>query len=108
MAVATLCKEGFSPTLSFHIINTVTTFVTGHTLAESGSTPGNEESDPDMEGLESQLDYFEFPCFSEAIECGLGSPEDHQARFEFGLDALFAGLVMMAIESRQHLNENIS
>ncbi|WP_179281071.1 TetR/AcrR family transcriptional regulator C-terminal domain-containing protein [Paenibacillus sp. XY044] len=91
--VAALCKAELNPLRAFHIINTVTTFVTGHTLAEAGSTPGHEDF---AEELGNRLDHNEFPCISEAIRRGLGSSEDHQARFEFGLDALFAGFVKTA------------
>lgn len=100
--VAALCAAGFSALRAFQILNTVMTFVIGHTLAEAGETPGHEDAPPDTAGLGKQLDPAEFPYFSEAIREGLGQPQDHQSRFDFALDALFAGLVFKAaVEQRK-------
>lgn len=91
---ASLCAAGFSPLRALQIFNIVTTFVVGHTLAEVGNTPGHEDASPDTAKLADQLDPSEFPCLSAAIASGLGQEQDHQSRFAFALDSLFAGMVM--------------
>lgn len=90
--VAALCAAGFTPLRAFQVLNTITTFVVGHTLAEAGDAPGHEDAIPNTNGLADQLDPTEFPCFTEAIKEGLGQPGEHQDRFEFALDAIFIGL----------------
>lgn len=87
-----LCAAGYSPLRALQIINIVTTFVVGHTLAEAGQTPGHEDAIPDTAALADQLDPHEFPCLSAAIASGLGQAQDHQSRFDFALDILFAGI----------------
>ncbi len=91
---AALCQIGFSPQRAFHVINTITTFVIGHTLAEAGATPGHEGEVDDLAELQERLDSGAFPCFQAAVCSGLGQAEDHQSRFDFALDALFAGMAM--------------
>ena len=86
---AALRDAGFGPLAAFHVLNTVTTFVVGHVLAEAGSTPGH--IDPDLEALRAGVDPDELPCVADAVRHGLGSPDDHEARFRFALDALTAG-----------------
>ncbi|WP_220194857.1 TetR/AcrR family transcriptional regulator C-terminal domain-containing protein [Ktedonospora formicarum] len=95
---AGLCATGCSPLRALQIINIVTTFVVGHTLAEAGDTPGHEDAIPDTEGLANQLDPRELPYLSEAIASGLGQKHDHQSRFDFALDALFVGMKMLSSE----------
>lgn len=95
---AALCDAGFSPLRAFRVINTVTTFVIGHTLAEAGDIPGHEAAVPDSASLADRLDPAAFPCFSAALLDGLGQPHDHQARFDFALDALFIGLALQFTE----------
>ena len=90
--VAALCVAGFTPLRAFQVLNTITTFVVGHTLAEAGDTPGHEDAMSDTNELADQLDPSQFPYFTEAIKEGLGQPNEHQARFEFALDAIFIGL----------------
>lgn len=92
--VAALCAAGFSPLPAFQIINTITTFVVGHTLAEAGDTPGHETSIPDTAELAAKLSPAEFPCWNAALHDGLGQPQEHQSRFDFALDALLTGLAM--------------
>ncbi|QBD80834.1 TetR family transcriptional regulator [Ktedonosporobacter rubrisoli] len=94
--VAGLCATGLSPLHAFQVLNIVTTFVVGHTLAEVGETPGHEDAAPDTAALEGTLDPLEFPFLAAAIADGLGQTEDHRSRFEFALDALFAGMAMLA------------
>ncbi|MER7467839.1 TetR/AcrR family transcriptional regulator C-terminal domain-containing protein [Streptomyces sp. NPDC097981] len=84
---AALGRAGFPPVDALRIVNSVATLVTGHCLAEAASTPGHPEQDtedaPDLAG---------FPVLAAAVAGGLGTPEDHQARFELALDALLDGL----------------
>jgi TetR/AcrR family tetracycline transcriptional repressor len=92
---AALCQSGFTPQQAFQLINIVTTFVVGHSLAEAGDTPGHEDAKPDIDGIYDRLDPAEFPCFREAIRSGLGQPEDHQQRFDLALNALCSGLAII-------------
>lgn len=59
----------------------------GHCLAEAADTPGHPEQPTD-----DALDLTAFPTLSEAVAGGLGTPADHQARFDLALDALLTGL----------------
>lgn len=96
--VAPLRAAGFSPLRSFQILNTITTFVIGHTLAEAGDTPGHEDAEPDFAEFAKQLSSGDFPSFSAALQEGLGQPQEHQSRFDFALDALLMGLVLKTTE----------
>jgi AcrR family transcriptional regulator len=84
---ARLCRAGFTPHEALHVINIVGTFVLGHTLAEAGTTPGQE--DPDT-GVLADLDADRYPTFRAALDDGLG--DDHQERFDYALDAILTGL----------------
>ena len=99
-----LSEAGFGPQHAFHVLNTVSTFVTGHVLAEAGSPPGHEDSDSDTASLLNQLNPAEFPCFSAAVASGLGTADDHQARFEFGLNAMLAGFAFFLSQTGQEEN----
>lgn len=81
-AVALLRASGFGLREAFHVVNTVATFTTGHCLAEV---------DPPGETPPKLPDLGPFPNFAEAVADGLGTPEDHQARFDFALEALITG-----------------
>ncbi|MBB2745347.1 UNVERIFIED_ORG: uncharacterized protein with von Willebrand factor type A (vWA) domain [Microbispora rosea subsp. rosea] len=74
------------------------TFVVGHTLAEAGRTPGHDE--PDVAGVMESLDPGEYPVLVEALRAGLGTPEDHQERFDRALDALLHGLAPAVVRRR--------
>ncbi|GAA0381599.1 hypothetical protein GCM10009530_35420 [Microbispora corallina] len=87
---AALRAEGFQALEALQLVNAVATFVIGHTLAEAGRTPGHDE--PDIEGTMGGLDPGEYPVLAEALRAGLGTPEDHQERFDRALDALLDGL----------------
>ena len=89
-AAAALHGAGFSPQEALHVINMIAMFVIGHTLAEAGQTPGHDE--PDVAGAMEGLDAARYPVLAAALRAGLGTPEDHQARFDFALDALIDGL----------------
>ena len=67
----------------------------GHTLAEAGDTPGAEDSNPDTQGMALRLDPTEFPYFTQAVASGLGQPYDHQARFDFALNAFLIGMTTL-------------
>lgn len=93
--VDVLCTAGFSPLRAFQVLNIVTTFVVGHTLAEAGDTPGHEDAAPDLAGLGDQINPDELPHFSQAILHGLGQPSEHEARFNLALDVLVTGLTVV-------------
>ncbi|MEU9132555.1 TetR/AcrR family transcriptional regulator C-terminal domain-containing protein [Kitasatospora sp. NPDC048540] len=83
---AALGRAGLPPLLALRIVNAVATFVIGHCLAEAATTPGHPEEPapaPDLTG---------FPTLAAAVADGLGTPADHQARFDLALDALITGL----------------
>ncbi|GAA4540609.1 TetR/AcrR family transcriptional regulator C-terminal domain-containing protein [Amycolatopsis samaneae] len=89
-ALRVLVDAGFGPVRALDVLNTVMTFVLGHTLAEAGRTPGAEMSDVDSLG---ELDATEFPLLARALAEGAR----HGERFEFALTALLAGLVADAV-----------
>ncbi|WP_433244491.1 TetR/AcrR family transcriptional regulator C-terminal domain-containing protein [Streptosporangium sp. CA-135522] len=87
--LAVLRASGFGLREACHAMNAVATFTTGHCLAEidppGGTPPRVPETEPE-----------ELPNLTEAVRAGLGTPQDHQARFDFALDALIAGLAATA------------
>ncbi|MER6951583.1 TetR/AcrR family transcriptional regulator C-terminal domain-containing protein [Nonomuraea sp. NPDC000554] len=86
-AAQALVKEGFTASEALHTITTLATFVIGQVLAEAGAVPGHNEPDPAPD-----LDPTRHPVLTQALAAGLGTPDDHQARFDFALDALLTGL----------------
>ncbi|MGX1760846.1 TetR/AcrR family transcriptional regulator C-terminal domain-containing protein [Streptomyces lydicus] len=84
---AALGRAGIAPVEALRVVNSVTTLVIGHCLAEAADTSGHPERPAD-----DALDLAEFPTLSEAVAGGLGTPADHQARFDLALDALLSGL----------------
>nr|WP_272924047.1 TetR/AcrR family transcriptional regulator C-terminal domain-containing protein [Streptomyces sp. SID3343] len=83
-AVAALAAEGLAPLRAFQLLNAVTTFVIGHTLAEMDvdpSPPLRREAGPALE----------LPCYNEALRAGLGTRADHDERFTLAVAALLAG-----------------
>ncbi len=81
-AARALTEAGFTASEALHVITAVATFAIGHTLAEAGpDSPDNP--DMDLDGM---------PVLAEAVAAGLGTPADHQDRFDFALDALLNGL----------------
>lgn len=84
---AALGHAGIAPVEAMRVVNSVTTLVIGHCLAEAADTPGHPEQPTD-----DALALTGFPTLSEAAAGGLGTPADHQARFDLALDALLAGL----------------
>lgn len=84
---AALGRAGIGPAEAMRIVNAVATLVIGHCLAEAATTPGH----PDRAADEA-LDLAAYPTLSAAVADGLGTPADHQARFDLALDALLAGL----------------
>ncbi|GAA1956239.1 TetR/AcrR family transcriptional regulator C-terminal domain-containing protein [Kitasatospora viridis] len=86
-AAALLVAAGLDPVAALRVVNSVSTLVVGHCLAEAATTPGHgEETEP-------ELDLADFPVLAAAVAGGLGTAQDHQARFDLALDALLAGLV---------------
>ncbi|MFI6445098.1 TetR/AcrR family transcriptional regulator C-terminal domain-containing protein [Kitasatospora sp. NPDC050543] len=82
---AALGRAGIPPLEALRIINSVSTFVIGHCLAEAATTPGHPEDTP-------APDLSPYPVLTAALRAGLGTPADHQARFTLALDALLLGL----------------
>ncbi|MET7297540.1 TetR/AcrR family transcriptional regulator C-terminal domain-containing protein [Embleya sp. NPDC005575] len=83
-AAAALVGEGFAPLRAFQLLNAVTTFVIGHTLAEL---------DPaDSPPRTTTQDAAELPCLAEALAAGLGTQADHDERFALAVAALLAGI----------------
>jgi AcrR family transcriptional regulator len=87
-SAAALGRSGLGPVAALRAVNAVATFVVGHCLAEVAATPGHAE-----ESAQEPLDLADFPVLAAAVAAGLGSPADHQARFDLALDALLGGLV---------------
>ncbi|MCF3105923.1 TetR/AcrR family transcriptional regulator C-terminal domain-containing protein [Streptomyces roseoverticillatus] len=84
---AALGRAGIPPLDALHLINSVATLVTGHCLAEASDTPGHPE-----QSTEDTPDLAAFPVLATAVAAGLGTPQDHQTRFDLALDALLDGL----------------
>jgi AcrR family transcriptional regulator len=85
--LAVLRGQGVPLGRAMDIVNTVSTFVIGHTLAEAGRTPGHEGTEPDTAALAP--DPADYPNFAEALATGAGL--DFEARFGQVLDILIAG-----------------
>ncbi|MFJ3793329.1 TetR/AcrR family transcriptional regulator C-terminal domain-containing protein [Kitasatospora sp. NPDC090091] len=84
---AALTRAGITPVQALRIVNSVAMLVVGHCLAEAADTPGHRD-----QAGGGDLDLADFPVLAAAVAQGLGSPADHQARFDLALDALLAGL----------------
>jgi TetR/AcrR family tetracycline transcriptional repressor len=82
-AVSVLRAAGFGLREAFHVVNTVAMFTTGHCLAEIDP--------PGAEAAALEVDPGEFPNVAAAVADGLGTPADHQARFDLALEALTEG-----------------
>lgn len=81
---AALRTAGFELRRAMHMLNAVAMFTIGHCLAEA-DPPGTPPHPAPA------VDPAEFPNLAEAIHAGLGTPQDHQERFEVTLDALITG-----------------
>jgi TetR/AcrR family transcriptional regulator, tetracycline repressor protein len=88
-AAALLTASGFSLDQALAVINGLTMFVIGHSLAAVGRTPGSEEPEPDVGALVATLDPAEFPLVTCAMRTGAGL--DLDAGFGFTLDAMLTG-----------------
>ncbi|MEV8100667.1 TetR/AcrR family transcriptional regulator C-terminal domain-containing protein [Kitasatospora sp. NPDC085879] len=82
---AALGRAGIGPVDALRMVNSVATLVIGQCLAEAAATPGHPDEPAD-------LDLSALPTLAAAVAGGLGTPEDHQARFDLALDALLTGL----------------
>ena len=81
-------QAGFDPEAAVHAFRTLAGFVTGYTLAETGTFFGEAEGEGQL--TVSDLPEEEFPRLRE-----VGSfmkTTDHDAEFEFGIDILITGL----------------
>jgi AcrR family transcriptional regulator len=79
-------------------LNSVMTFVVGHTLAEAGQTPGHEDTQNNQNTRDARdteeaeppgPDPAEYPNFAEAVRTGAGL--DFTSRFQRTLDILIDG-----------------
>ena len=85
--LAILRGQGVRLGRAMDIVNAVSTFVIGHTLAEVGQTPGHEGTEPDTDHL--AVDPARYPNFAAALATGAGL--DFEARFGQAVDLLIAG-----------------
>ncbi|WP_223198543.1 TetR/AcrR family transcriptional regulator C-terminal domain-containing protein [Solihabitans fulvus] len=88
-ALAVLRAAGLTVRQALHALNTVTTFVVGHVLAEVGDTPGHEDAATDPAARLADLDGERYPLLVAALR--EGAADDHADRFRFALDALVVG-----------------
>jgi TetR/AcrR family transcriptional regulator, tetracycline repressor protein len=84
--LAQLRAQGVALARAMDILNAVTMFVIGHTLAEAADTPGHEDA---ATAPAPVVDPEQFPNFAEAIRTGAGL--DFDSRFTSVLDILLAG-----------------
>jgi len=91
-AAAVLREAGFGLREAFHVLNTVAMFTTGHCLAEIDPPGAKPVAAP-------ELDPEQFPNVAAAIADGLGTPADHQARFDLALEALTEGFASIRASS---------
>ncbi|HEY1917221.1 MAG TPA: TetR/AcrR family transcriptional regulator C-terminal domain-containing protein [Streptosporangiaceae bacterium] len=94
-----LCGQGVPLGLAVHIINTVTSFVIGHTLAEVGQTPGHEGTEPIPADVAQDADAYPnfaevYPNVAEVLATGAGLDVD--TRFELVLDILVTGFAAIS------------
>jgi AcrR family transcriptional regulator len=105
--LAILRAQGVPLARAMDVINAVSTFTIGHTLAEAGVTPGQEGAGQEGAGLVGtglvgtglvgtgpeaeapDVDAAEYPNFAEALATGAGL--DFEARFGQAVDILIAG-----------------
>jgi hypothetical protein len=90
--LAIMTSQGVPLARAMDALNSVMTFVVGHTLAEAGQTPGHEDTQnsPGRHDSEpSALDPAEYPNFAEAVRTGAGL--DFTGRFHRTLGILIEG-----------------
>ncbi|MGC0417412.1 TetR/AcrR family transcriptional regulator C-terminal domain-containing protein [Embleya sp. AB8] len=83
-ATAALVGEGLAPLRAYQLLNAITTFVIGHTLAELDTGDSASPVGPEAAA--------ELPCLTAALAAGLGSRADHDERFALAIAALLAGI----------------
>ena len=81
-----LRRAGFSVDDAVSALQVLTAFVVGHTVAAYAPRRPDEDSHPAYDGLAAE----QFPRVREAARLLL--THDLEEEFEFGLDAMFAGL----------------
>ena len=91
-ALALLVRAGFELGAALNALNVLTVFVTGHTVAEASI--GNSADDPGSAAALDETDETDYPLLTEAARTGRGT--DDAERFVFGVDALLAGLAVVA------------
>jgi len=94
-ALALLRDAGFSPRDSISALQTLVTFVVGHALFQFGRIAGAEDAEPAYAALSTD----EFPRVVEAARIMPRQGVDEE--FEFGLDALVAGLELKRATGRR-------
>lgn len=75
--------QGLGLAEAMDVLNAVSTFVIGHTLAEVGQTPGHQDAESDPPGTEG------FPNVAEAFATGAGL--DFESRFTRTVDMIIDG-----------------
>ncbi|WP_202637750.1 TetR/AcrR family transcriptional regulator C-terminal domain-containing protein [Bailinhaonella thermotolerans] len=81
---AALRSAGFELRTAMHLLNAIAMFTVGHCLAETDPPGATPQPQP-------QVDPALFPNLAEALHAGLGTPQDHQERFDVTIDALING-----------------
>jgi hypothetical protein len=84
-----LCAGGFPLGRAIDVINTLTVFVVGHTVAEVATEEINSSGEAGSTSRLTLLDPDEFPLITAAAKTGQGT--DDAQRFSFGLTALLTG-----------------
>ena len=96
--LAVMTGQGVPLARAMDTLNSVMTFVVGHTLAEAGQTPGHEDTQDTQKTGDTQNtgdteppapDPAEYPNFAAAVRTGAGL--DFTSRFQRTLDILIDG-----------------
>jgi len=91
-ALQALTNAGFTLGRALDVLNVVSIFVLGHTIAEVDVDGSSEQAGPGSIAAVAALDVADFPLLTQAARRGEGT--DDAARFAFGLEALLAGLAV--------------
>jgi AcrR family transcriptional regulator len=84
-----LSEAGFALPRALDMINVLSIFVVGHTMAEVGTADVSRRGDPGSAAALAQLEASDLPLVIETAR--LTQEADDESRFLFGLDALLCG-----------------